>query len=359
MAALVSEWSAPVAFTVDSYGNQFSFNSNIISPTPSHGERFGASVTVDREFKPRLSIGAEYNQDESINGGVVYHFVKTNNGYNYTDRLYSPGDVANSRFGHAIAYSDYEFFSTSLLSNEVFVFGYYVNSVTGENIYSYKQTLTPDGESGSSRFGESIFVLGDYVYIGDPVDSTQANTAGCVYVYRRTEAGIYEFVKKIFPDTPSINGLFGRAITGGNEFLFISSHCSEQAGGTVSGKVHQFTIDEEDNYTFVKTITSSSPAPGDKFGYALAYAEDLRQLIIGTPQGYYDSIRSGVCYIYSTEYEGFTYELSRPDAVEGDEFGTSLMLTPNRLMLFVGVPGYQDNEIRTGLVSCFYRALAV
>ncbi|HET7844287.1 MAG TPA: hypothetical protein VFL14_09070, partial [Xanthomonadales bacterium] len=52
------------------------------------------------------------------------------------------------------------------------------------------QELLPPGGADGDRFGESVAIAGDDVFVGAPGDDTAGSDAGAVYHYRRTAPGI-------------------------------------------------------------------------------------------------------------------------------------------------------------------------
>jgi len=93
----------------------------------------------------------------------------------------------------------------------------------------YRQTaplvLPIDEVQPASGFGDSLAVVGDYLYVGAPLDDAVAEDSGAVYTFVRA-AGSYRFFQIVRPgDNVAAQQQFGEGIAADNEFLVIGADC--------------------------------------------------------------------------------------------------------------------------------------
>lgn len=346
----IGEWSTPVSFTVADYGDEMAYASSLISPSPSADERFGKAISVTEDNIPLLSIGASNNSEKKLGLGCIYLLEHKNDNYVYKDRLYLQHLDAYSNSGSSISYSSEKVAIGCPGKNTVVILKWIKNNISNQYAFYPFQIIEMEG---STKFGECVRLVDDYLYISDPFNSDQETKAGCVYVYKEGLTG-YSFVKKIYSNSSSISGYFGSSVEVKGNNVFVSSHCLDNDIPGNSGRVH-FYEKNGDDYVFIKTITSPTPLAGDNFGLSLAYANDINTLFIGSPRSFIGSLRTGCCFVYDLTSDSYKATLSRPNAVANENFGTSIVLTNNNLRMFVGSPDYTQDDLKIGLISMFDR----
>ncbi len=201
--------------------------------------------------------------------------------------------------------------------------------------------LPADGEAGD-QFGFSVYINGDYAFVGAPRDDNENGPfAGAVYMYKRSGTDWVETGRLIAPDG-ELEDRFGAAISSRGDRLIVG------APGASLGRGAAYVFHEvEGQWTFVNAVTGANGRVGDQFGSVVAI--DGEYAIVGAGLHDHEGLSdAGNAYIYV--FNGATWveqtALGSPDAIPTGEFGRSVALTGP--YAFVGAPGEDlagDREI--------------
>ena len=170
--------------------------------SPQFGSEFGYSLSFDGD---RIVIGAP-SEDDLIRQdcGAVYLYRMNENtmtGYKILPYQRSDGD----RFGHSVRLAGDLIFvgspygdGSSPKSGLVHVFKFEEEDLSIEEIYNI---LPPDGGT-SQKFSQNLFTIGDFVFISSP----ESGNCGVVYVYKQSGSSPkWELVSSIHLDQFSEN----------------------------------------------------------------------------------------------------------------------------------------------------------
>lgn len=206
-----------------------------------------------------------------------------------------------------------------------------------------------------SRFGYSLNYDGTHTFVGAPLDSTDAASAGKVYQYTITPSNS-SYVRTLSSPTPQAQGLFGHDIATNNTSVFVSAldeEVSNNAGNIVLGKVYAFNK-STGAYDFVinnptpNTVLTNHGYNYDMFGYSID-ANDT-YIAIGAPGeertstyitdgGYVEN--SGAVFVYTVDGI-LQYTLQIPNSyyktlsLRPDYFGHMVKIYDNKL--YVSAP---------------------
>ena len=218
------------------------------------------------------------------------------------------------------------------------------NSSYGRNV-----TLTSDG---------LVMVVGAFTY-----DTTAGTDAGKVYTYKRaTIDDTWTEVNQLTASDAADSDRFGHSVALSSDglILVVGTHTADTAG-TDAGKVYTYkraTID--DAWVEVNQLTASDAQNYDYFGISVAISDDGLILVVGAPGEDTAVNYGGKVYTYKRATVNDTWtevnQLTASDAADSDEFGFSVSVNSEGLILLVGAWRKDGTYLNEGKVYTYKRA---
>ncbi|MCB1234770.1 MAG: hypothetical protein KDM91_06845, partial [Verrucomicrobiae bacterium] len=205
-----------------------------------------------------------------------------------------------------------------------------------------------NGQAGN-RFGGVISMSGGFVAIGQPEDDDVADNAGAVQLFNGKAAS---YARKFKAPDGEADDRFGCSVAVLGNLLVIGAKGDDDAGAD-AGAVYVYA-----NHTakLLAKLTASDAGAGDEFGTSVALTHN--RLIVGCPKGYHGATDSGAVYVFEcTVYGGnpsVGAELRKIGATDGgtdDLFGQSVAACDRYLA--VGAPADADNGADSGSAYVF------
>ena len=344
---------------------------------------FGSSAAISPDGET-LFIGAMGDvSDSGITGGAVHIFTKdARNFWMYQKKITAENTdsltlVNSDQFGSSIAISSD--------GNTLFVGAsgdntggtdrgaMYIFIGGGDGSWTYSAKLA-DGSNGISlgddyQFGSSAAISPDdnTLFIGVIGDSVTGGTMnGAVYTFEKDSTGSWTYQNKINHDSGGIllesNSQFGSsvAISPDGSTLFVGSRLDSAKEGE-HGVVYVFTKPNS-VWTYSSKITDrggSLPGENDYFGSALALSSDGDTLFIGSQFDNTGGEKRGAIYVFSNLLGDWVYSAKIADGVNNlelannDQFGASIVVTPDNKTLIVGADKDDPGETNTGAIYTF------
>lgn len=267
-------------------------------------DSFGMSVALGND---RIAaIGAPGGSTVDGDHGSGYVSVFRYNGYTWaeTDVIEAADGGAGHFFGMTIALEP----TTNMLAVSAYGHGLYGNKNVGQ-VYVYDisgmgnpievQTLKAHDAAGSDEFGRSVSILGDLIAVGATGDDDSGQSSGSVYLFKYGGAGglSSQWVQKqkLMPEDDCTFCYFGAQIAMTNDTLAIGLH----GGSQVPGTVWTYKKTKYDDFEFLYVLNSTDSVNGDQFGSSIAI--DSNYLVVGalTSNGY--DYETGAVYVYSKQ----------------------------------------------------------
>jgi len=320
---------------------------------PDSGALFGNSLDIQDTL---LVIGAF----EHDNRGAAYIFSKNLGGIDNWGEL-KKLDEANGRafdkFGYSvqieneyIAIGDINDIGASNYEGVGFL---YSKDLGGPNNWGlFSKILSPDGEN-NDRFGRSISMIGEDLFIGVPGDNFQGNDSGSVHLYNNT-GGLWQSIKILYPKPSAKGDLFGHSVAIDNQIAIISAIGDNDAGAH-GGSAYIYQQNQSST-TLIKKLAPDDVHFPDAFGDDVAINNSVA--IVSAPNDFIDGYRRGSVYIFERDQGGFnnwgiTNKLFVDDGRTDDDFGSSIDLLDD--IIVVGADGDDDSGTDSGTVYIFYR----
>lgn len=363
--------------------------------TPSDGVKlgfFGASVAISGDT---VAVGMA----STSLPGTIYVFVKPATGWaNMTEtaQLTASDGTVNDYLGYSLAISGNTIVAGSPNANTYLGEAYvYVKPASGWGNMTETAKLTPS--DNYSTLGASVAISGNTVIVG--ATDTSNNAAGTAYVFVKPPTGWTSMAPtaKLTPSDGQAYDEFGYSAAISGNTVVVGSYSRARAyvfvepsggwadttqtarlgvpgeaigsavsisGDTIVAGSPYATIGSNyaqgAAYIFVKpangwtsmtptaTLTASDGAAGDELGYSVAISGG--QIVTGAPFAAYGSSaeRQGATYRFIKPSTGwkttshFTAKVGASDGAKGDQFGWSVSLGGN--LLLVGAPSATTAE---------------
>jgi len=306
---------------------------------------FGHAVAIDGDT---ALVGAPWDSDDAALAGAVYAFQRTDSGWVQQAKLTPSDGAANQGFGRPVAI-DGDYAIVGALGdddNGSSAGAAYVLHRTSSG-WSEGPKLTASDGAAQDLFGASVALDGAYALIGAYRDDDRGTDAGAAYLFHRTSSGWTELPKLTASDGVAY-AYFGQAVAIDGDYAIVGAHGD---GGYV-GAAYVFQRTSS-GWTELAKLTASDGVAPDAFGTSVAIDSEYAVVGCACDLG---GIDEGAAYVFHRTGSGWTElpKLSASDAAQGDEFGASVAIDGDYLL--VGAPNHDVNgAARAGAAYVFQR----
>jgi hypothetical protein len=191
-----------------------------------------------------------------------------------------------------------------------------------------------DASTGSGpgrRLGAHAAIVGGTAVIGAPGYFNGGTFAGAIYVLTGVEPDTWVTAAVVGPPQPAVDTNFGVRVAAASGRALASRF---QAAPEPPGRVYAFVEENPGAWSMTQTIEAPDPAPGDRFGLALAVAGT--QALIGAPGA---DMARGAAYLFQWTDQGWAFatKLVAPERKPDDRFGAAVAIDGG--VVLVGAPG--------------------
>ena len=355
---LTLSWDDPGNITIEKYQLMRLLAENKLAATDgANGDEFGYSVAVDGNV---AVVGAPKATGFT---GAAYIFTKDSGADTWTQQAkLTPSDASsNDWFGDSVAVDE----DTVVVgarrdddngngSGSAYVFIKPADGWTTTTSFAAK--LTPSDGAPGDRFGVSVAVDGDTVVAGASGDDDKGSNSGSAYVFTKPADGwttTSSFAAKLTASDGAAEDAFGWVVAVDEDTAVVGAY-GDDDNGDESGSAYMFTK-PADGWTttssFAARLTAPDGAAGDEFGYSVAVDGDM--VVVGAYTDHDNGPNSGSAYVFTKPATGWTStstaaKLTASDGGSHDEFGKSVAVDGDTVV--VGTPGESD---RTGAIYIF------
>ncbi|KAL7580947.1 hypothetical protein ACA910_005763 [Epithemia clementina (nom. ined.)] len=203
-------------------------------------------------------------------------------------------------------------------------------------------------KSARSGYGASVALAGDFVVVGEPL---QSDGAGAAELFRATTE--WSNVDTIVDSgTEEFGSAIASSLIGGKASLLVGAKatCQDSTSSTGQanyGSAHYFELDDAANtWTHVGEPLYPQVQPseaGGEFGAAVAMSstDEVRRIAIGAPSSSMNTYNHDNGRVYTYEYNGASWQPIAAALVgdSGNFLGSAVSLTSNGSRMLVGAPG--------------------
>ncbi len=232
--------------------------------------------------------------------------------------------------------------SIPVLAGETYIPPAILSPVT----YTEQQVFDLSGEA-SNWFGYSVAISGDTAIVGAPLDQVDNNPIqGSAFVYVRQGRTWVLQTRLVDPEGASGDN-FGFSVAIDGDTAMVGIPGDQVLNDTTRGSLIVFT--RTGNYwSFDRRLVASDGAQGDNFGWSLALSGN--ELIVGAPFKTISIANQGVGYVFSDAGWGWSQvgEIINPLAKPADHLGWSVAISGDTAIC--GAPDADLGYIDKGMV---------
>jgi len=271
-------------------GTTWSKEAKIFASDGTEFDLFGISVSMDGDY---AIVGASFDDENGDFSGSVYIFKRSGTTWSQETKLLASDGEAEDRFGASVCIKgDYVFVGASRGNNK--------NNIDSGTVYVYKHSgttwiletklLASDGDS-LDKFGASASIDGDYFIVGAPGDDDNGNHSGSVYIFERDESSWMEITKLLASDGAA-EDWFGFSVSIYDNYAIVGALYDDTQRGSAYVFKHSGTTWSQD----AKLLASDGEAE-DSFGCSVSISGDYA--IVGALRGDNDVVESGSAYVFN------------------------------------------------------------
>lgn len=321
----------------------------LTAPDAAPGDYFGSTVAV---YGNVALVGAPGKDIAGmLNRGAVYHFERSGGVWNFVGQLTAADGASVDEFGHALALGEaagalyavigawLDDGAAGVDQGSVYSF---IKPATSSTFTQNQKLVATDARPGDN-YGAAVALGGGRLIVGAPWQDPGGQTdRGAAYVYSGT--GTFNAERKLVAITET-GAQFGAAVALNSDTAFVGEPYRD--GGVVDrGAVHRFVWLTGNAWSNGGLLTAG--AAGDRFGSALALAEDA--LVVGAPYANRPTDDEGAAYLYVRGANGWLFDqavvppaspMFHPPTLTPDaNFGNAAAIDADRLL--VSAPRTRD-----------------
>ncbi len=303
---------------------------------------FGQSVGFSWDMST-IVVGSPEDDDGGNDSGSAYVFVPDGVTWREQAKLTAGDAVANDYFGARVAISE---------TGDTVVIGAPAHDAAGSDsgaayvfvrsgeTWSQQQKLTASDAAAGDAFGFDVAIDGDTVVVGAAWDEDRGPQSGAAYVFVRSGT-TWSQQQKLTADDAAADDEFGRSVSISLDTVVVGAPYDDDDGAQ-SGAAYVF-LRSGTAWSQQQKLTAADAAAGDTFGTAVSiYGE---KIVAGAPLDDDGGAESGAAYVFVRSGTAWSQlqKLVAADAVEGAEFGSSLAIGEDFVLL--GAPKDPNDTI--------------
>ncbi|MHA4741773.1 T9SS type A sorting domain-containing protein [Dyadobacter sp. MSC1_007] len=352
-------------------------------------ENFGISVSIAGDY---AVVGAELESLDALESnfvgaaGAVYIFKKDQGGsgnWGLIKKVVAPVRAENDFFGSAVSiHGDYlvvgvsnedqdsDELSTLLQSGSAYIFK---KDQGSPDNWGLIKKITASTRGAGDLFGEDVAIDGDYVIVGSPRDSEDADEAnpiteaGSAYIFKKDQGGGENWgqIKKITAPVRETIDHFASAVSICASYAIVGAPQENEDAAELNtlhdaGSVYIFKKEEggPDNWGEIKKVTAPVRNSGDSFGLSVSITQDY--FIVGAPTEDEDALEAnnvggaGSAYIFQKDLGGsgnwgLQQKIVPSLRAPSDAFGWSVSISASYIL--VGMPGDDEDATEANTVE--------
>jgi hypothetical protein len=309
-------------------GLEYIPEARLVAPDATTGAEFGRAVAIQGN---RVIVGARFAQVGSLlKAGAVYVFRKDGDSWHLEEKITSPTPANEDNFGRALAIQGNLLVVTARKENlnADDVGAAYLFLHKGCR-WVYQAKITASDPAPGAYFGQSVAVQGDLMAVG--ARNADPNSAGAIYIFRRSGDG-WEEVAKITPPDGKADDQFAFTVAMAGDTIAVGARRADLSGAKDAGAAYVFSLNRK-SVDLVAKLTASDATAGDQFGQSIAFAENV--IAVGANRADIgDSENQGAIYLFRRMGGRWieTGKVTASDGMAGDEFGYSLSAFGDRMV---------------------------
>jgi len=313
-------------------------------------DNFGYSVAISNDT---AVIGASREDQVAANAGAAYVFTLDGGFWIPEAKLTASDGEAHDNFGTSVAIHDDEIVvgapyddGFGTSQGSAYVF------LLFEGTWTQEVKLTASPETDFAYFGRSVSIWGDLV-VGGAEGYDDEKGAAFVFL-RESEYMWYQDATLESWAWPAIaDDRLGASVSVSGTTVVVGVPGDDDDGESSGSAIVYEKVSEM--WGIGQKISASDPVAGDEFGESVSLDGD--DLVIGAPKKDDSGADSGAAYVFHRSGEDFTQvaKLLNPDGAANDRFGFSVAFSDD--VALVGAYGNDDAGPGSGSAHVFRKPL--
>jgi len=318
----------------------------LIASDAAAADEFGRRLAIDGDTSV---VGAAFNDDAGSNSGSAYVFIRSGAVWIEQAKLTALDPAADDQFGLGVAISN----DTVIVaapgdddfgsgSGSAYVF------VRSGLVWTQQAKLTALDAAANDQFGSWVAILGDTAVVGATGDDDGGESSGSAYVFVRSGSTWTQQAKLTAADGAAADQ-FGTAVSISSETVVVSARFDDGVAGVDSGSVYVFTRSGT-VWSPQAKLTALDGAAGDEFGTSVSLSGNT--VIVGARFDDDAGDRSGSAYVFVRSGTTWSQQtkLTALDAVAFNSFGVSVALSGNTAV----VGAFESSDAGTSSGSAYF-----
>ena len=197
--------------------------------------------------------------------------------------------------------------------------------------------LTASDGAAHDVFGFSVSLSENRALIGAWGDDDHGYESGSAYVFERQEDGLWIETAKLTAHDGFTTDWFGWSVSVSEDHAMVGAILDDDMG-SFSGSVYVYERQEDSSWIEITKLTAPDGAELDEFGHSVSLVED--RVLVGSYWDDDQGTNSGSAYVFERREDGSWLDIAKimaKDGSVGDEFGFSVSLSTDRAL--IGAPG--------------------
>jgi len=291
----------------------------LVAPTPTAGDRFGASVALTAT---QVIVGAPGSDVRPGYAGAVYVY-----------------DLSSGQLLHAITFPDnspQNHIGSSVTANADIIAVAAGTSAGSVSLYdattgAFLAVLDNPTPQANDQFGAAMAISGHLLAVSAPNDSTLGyGGAGTVYVFDITDRALLHTLYRPSLDSgPAFNWEFGRSLAVAGSTLVVGAPGAvAPETGSMTGRAYLFDLNSG---TALRKLINPGRVNdevaghfGDRFGSAVALDGDT--VLVAAVSDNAVATDSGTVYVFDVASGALRQTFLNPTAATDDQFGAAVAI---------------------------------
>ncbi|MBL4592000.1 MAG: hypothetical protein JKY96_08580 [Phycisphaerales bacterium] len=304
---------------------------------------FGIHVDTDGQT---VVVGASDNSSTIFNGGAVYVFTDTGDGWSEVAILESldldPSDFVGYSVavdGDTIVAGAWGDDGVDSLAGAAYIFE---RDFGGLDNWGQRTKLIAPNGGPNDLLGFDVDVSGDMAVVSALLDNDAVLDQGSVYLYcKDSGTGDWDFVLQLLAPDPIADAQFGSGVAIDGDTLIVGAVGDNQVGA-FGGAAYIFerNLGGQDAWGLRTKIVADTAGTNnqinDQFGFEVAIDQD--RIVIGAINRDLGGVFAGAAYLFERDEGGVdnwgqVHEFIPVDAHSGQQFGNTVAISGGRVVV--------------------------
>ena len=221
-------------------GEEWTQQQKLTADDAAESDYFGYSVSINGDY---AIIGAYWDDDDGINSGSAYIFAREGEEWTQQQKLTADDAAERDWFGNSVFINgDYAIIGAHLDDDDGINSGSAYIFVRDGEEWTQQQKLTADDAAEEDYFGVSVSINGDYAIIGAYGNDDDGDYSGSAYIFVRDDDE-WTQQQKLTADDTAARDFFGNSVSINGDYAIVGAYLDDDDGAE-SGSAYVYASDK-------------------------------------------------------------------------------------------------------------------